>query len=48
MAIRGIQDFPRVKIDFSPEIPPLKKIADKSKIDVRYCLIAPFAFPHIY
>ena len=44
----GIQNYPQVLIDFSPKIPPLKKIKDKTKIDVRYCLIAPFAYAHIY
>ncbi|MEX2016923.1 MAG: ATPase, T2SS/T4P/T4SS family [Candidatus Pacearchaeota archaeon] len=40
--------YPRVKIDFSPPTPPLKKMADKTKIDVRYSLIAPFCSVHIY
>ena len=44
----SIQNYPRVQIDFSPEIPPLKKVIDKTKVDIRYCLIAPFAFAHIY
>ena len=44
----GIQDYPRVAINFSPIIPPLKKIKDKTKIDVRYTVISPFAFVHIY
>ena len=43
-----IQNYPRVQIDFSPEIPPLKKVIDKTKVDIRYCLISPFAFAHIY
>ncbi len=43
-----IQTYKKVKLDFSPQIPPLKKIKDKTQIDVRYCLIAPFAFAHIY
>ncbi len=46
--VRQIHKYPRAFIDFSPRIPPLKKIKDKSKIDVRYCLIAPFAYAHIY
>lgn len=46
--IREIHKYPRAFIDFSPRIPPLKKIKDKSKIDVKYCLIAPFAYAHIY
>jgi len=45
---RNIQNYPQVEIDFSPKIPPLKKIGDKKKIDVRYSLISPFAFAHIY
>ncbi len=44
----GVQDYSRVKINFNPEIPPLKKIKDKTKIDVRYAVISPFAFVHIY
>ena len=44
----SIQDYMKVHIDFSPKIPPLKKISDKTKINVRYSLIAPFAFAHIY
>ncbi len=45
---QGIFDYPRVQIDFSPKIPPLKKLKDKEKVDIRYCLISPFAFVHIY
>lgn len=44
----GIQSYDRVLIDFSPKIPPLKEIRDKTKINVRYCLISPFAYVHIY
>ena len=44
----GIQDYPRVKIDFSPKIPPMERIKEKTEIDVRYALISPFAFAHIY
>jgi len=44
----GIKDYPRVKINFNPYIPPLKKIKDKTKIDVRYSVLSPFAFVHIY
>lgn len=43
-----IQNYPRVAINFSPVTPALKKIKDKTKIDVRYSVIAPFAFVHIY
>ncbi len=48
MAIPDIINYPKVKIDFSPPIPPLKKIKDKTQIDVRYSLIAPFSTVHIY
>ena len=44
----GIQDYPQVAIDFSPRIPKVKREKDKTKIDIRYCLIAPFAYVHIY
>jgi flagellar protein FlaI len=44
----SILDYPQVAIDFTPKIPPLKKIKDKSKIDIRYCLVSPFAYVHIY
>lgn len=43
-----IKDYPRPKIDFNPVIPPLKKIKDKTKVDVRYCLISPYTFVHIH
>ena len=44
----GIPNFPKVELDFSPQIPKMTKIEDKTKIDIRYCLISPFAFAHIY
>src|SRR3989344_550139 len=44
----GIQDYPKPQIDFSPKIPPLKSLADKTKVNIRYALIPPFAFAHIY
>jgi flagellar protein FlaI len=46
--IPTIQDYPRVTINFNPIVPPLKKIKDKARIDVRYSVISPFAFIHIY
>lgn len=46
--IKNLLDYPRPEINFSPQIPPLKKIKDKTKIDIRYCLIAPYAYAHIY
>ncbi|OYT36077.1 secretion system protein E [Candidatus Pacearchaeota archaeon ex4484_71] len=44
----SVIDFPQVAIDFSPRIPKLNSQKDKTKINVRYCLIAPFAYVHIY
>ena len=46
--INNINQYPRIPIDFNPKIPPLQKVTDKTKIDVRYPLISPFAFAHIY
>jgi flagellar protein FlaI len=43
-----LQNYERVLIDFSPKIPPLKKVEDKTKVNIRYCLISPFTFVHIY
>ena len=43
-----ISNYERIKIDFHPKVPPLEKVKDKTKIDVRYCVISPFAFIHIY
>lgn len=44
----AIKDYPRPKISFNPIVPPLKRIKDKTKIDIRYCLVAPYAFVHIH
>ena len=46
--LNKINEYERVPLNFYPEIPNLKKIPDKTKIDVRYPLIEPFAFAHIY
>ena len=35
-------------IDLRPGIPPLPKIEDKTQVDVRYALISPYAYVHIY
>ncbi len=43
-----VEAYPRVQINFSPQVPVLEKVKDKTKIDVRYCVISPFAFVHIY
>lgn len=45
---KGVMSYPVTRIDFSPEVPALSKITDKTKINVRYSLIAPFSFAHIY
>lgn len=45
---KGMEDYPRAFLNFSPKIPNLKKIENKTKINVRYPLISPFAFAHIY
>lgn len=45
--MESIKDYKQVKVDFNPEVPPLKKVRDKTKINVRYAVIAPFAFIHI-
>ncbi len=44
----SIQNYQRVEINFSPKIPVLKKIKDKTQINVRYALISPFAYAHIH
>ena len=36
------------KINPSPAIPALPRVEDKSKIDIRYSLISPYANAHIY
>lgn len=43
-----IQSYPKPEIDFFPNFPSIKKTKDKTQIDVRYNLIYPFAFAHIY
>ncbi len=35
-------------INLNPPIPPLKKIEDKTKVNIRYPLISPYAYAHIY
>jgi archaeal flagellar protein FlaI len=37
-----------VKINLSPQVPSLPRFEDKTKIDVRYMVIAPFVSIHIY
>ena len=45
---KKIQEFPRPKIDFSPKVPPVKSFDDKTKINIRYCILSPFVYAHIY
>jgi flagellar protein FlaI len=44
----SIINYPQVAIDFVPRIPPIKNVDDKTKINVRYCLISPFTYAHIH
>lgn len=37
-----------VNINLSPRIPSIPKLEDKTKIDIRYALVPPYAFAHIY
>lgn len=43
-----IQAYPRPEINFTPRIPALKRIKDKTKINIRYALIEPYAYVHVY
>jgi len=45
---KAIYNYPIPQINFNPKFPKLKKLNDKTQIDVRYALIPPFAFAHIY
>jgi len=44
----GIESYEKIKIDFHPKVAKLERIEDKTKINVRYSVISPFAFVHIY
>jgi len=43
-----IQNFPKVEINFEQKIHAFKKTKDKTKTNIRYCLVAPFSYIHIY
>jgi len=43
-----IENYERVKINFHPIVPQLQRMKDKTKVDIRYCVVAPFAYIHIY
>ena len=38
----------QIHLNFSPSIPPMPTIKDKTKVDVRYVLIDPYVSAHIY
>jgi type IV secretory pathway ATPase VirB11/archaellum biosynthesis ATPase/intein/homing endonuclease len=44
----GIYKNKHPPINLNPPIPPIKKIEDKTKVNVRYPLISPYAYAHIY
>lgn len=37
-----------IQINLNPPIPPLPRFRDKTKIDVRYILVAPYTCAHVY
>ncbi len=41
-------EMENITIDLKASIPALAKIDDKTKVDVRYALLPPYAFAHIY
>ena len=43
-----IKAYVRPEINFNPKFPKIKDIKDKTKINVRYAVVSPFAFVHIY
>ncbi len=45
---KKINTYERVKIDFNPKIPNIPRFKDKTKIDVRYTLVSPFAYAHVF
>jgi flagellar protein FlaI len=48
MPKNDVSTYPKVVIDLSPRFPKIKKMEDKTKTNVRYALIPPFTFAHIY
>jgi len=44
----SVKNYPRPKINFSPKPPMIREVKDKTKIDVRYALVSPFAYAHIH
>ena len=37
-----------INVNLSPPIPALVRNADKTKVDIRYSLVSPYANAHIY
>ncbi len=46
--MQPIETYEKIKIDFHVKAPALEKVKEKAKVDIRYCVISPFAFIHIY
>jgi len=46
--MQKLEEVPLFHLDFKPEIPPLPEVADKVAVNVRYPLIPPYAYAHIY
>lgn len=46
--VNVIETYKRPEINFNPRIPPLKRFPKKQDTNLRYPLIAPFTFAHIY
>ncbi|MCK5606605.1 type II/IV secretion system ATPase subunit [Candidatus Pacearchaeota archaeon] len=44
----GLENYPTPVINFNPDVAPIEKSADKTQTNIRYALIEPFAFAHIY
>ena len=38
----------KIDINLNPSVPPLPRVEDRTKINVRYTLIAPYVSVHIY
>jgi len=47
MEVSG-QEGKKIFIELNPIFPPLPRVDDKTKLDVRYALIPPYAFVHIH
>jgi len=46
--IQKVEEAPLFHLDFKPEIPPLPETDDKRAVNIRYPLIPPYAYAHIY